>query len=262
MEELKEEDRQKIIVDSPIYTEYDKSNCDKKKLGEILMRGSVESYCPKCKKVSIFKVKTPSFNFSEEVEKQIPSTGVFVVAAGCMQDSAGQYSSHCGYEMNVCFRIEYDKVIKIGQYPSRADIDFSSLDKAFGELSKAQRKELGTAIGLFSHGIGIGSFVYLRRIFEGLIDEAHEKAIKESDLKDEEYIKLRMNEKIIRLKEYLPSRLVRTANLYGILSQGIHELTEEECKEKFPLVKQAIQYILSEQLEEREYEAVSRLLEK
>jgi len=36
--------------------------------------------------------------------------------------------------------------------------------------------ELSTAIGLYSHGVGIGSLIYLRRVFEFLIDEAYNKA--------------------------------------------------------------------------------------
>lgn len=39
-------------------------------------------------------------------------------------------------------------------------------------ISKEDRKELGTAIGLFTSGVGAGSYVYLRRILERLIYQA------------------------------------------------------------------------------------------
>jgi hypothetical protein len=34
-------------------------------------------------------------------------------------------------------------------------------------------KKFTKGLGLAAHGVGIGSFVYLRRIFENLIEEAH-----------------------------------------------------------------------------------------
>ena len=41
-------------------------------------------------------------------------------------------------------------------------------------LGKEKYGEFGRAVGLYTHGIGIGSYVYLRRIFENLIEEAHQ----------------------------------------------------------------------------------------
>ena len=43
-------------------------------------------------------------------------------------------------------------------------------------ISKEDRKELGTAIGLFASGVGAGSYVYLRRILERLVYQAKETA--------------------------------------------------------------------------------------
>ena len=55
---------------------------------------------------------------------------------------------------------------KIGQYPSVADLSFPELKDYRKVMSKDDDKELKRAIGLHASGIGIGSFVYLRRIFE------------------------------------------------------------------------------------------------
>lgn len=41
-------------------------------------------------------------------------------------------------------------------------------------LDKKSLFEFKRAIGLAAHGTGVGSFVYLRRIFEGLITETYE----------------------------------------------------------------------------------------
>ena len=62
----------------------------------------------------------------------------------------------------------------------------------------------------------------------------------------------RMPEKIELLKDYLPAFLVKNKSLYGILSKGIHELTEEECRKYFPIVRNGIEFILDEHLVEEE----------
>ena len=55
--------------------------------------------------------------------------------------------------------------------------------------------------------------------------------------------------KLIFSKCELPEFLVENKALYGILSNGIHELTEDECKEYFPTVKLGVELILDEKLE-------------
>ena len=41
-------------------------------------------------------------------------------------------------------------------------------------------------------------------------------------------------------------------SIYNILSKGIHELTEQECLESFPIVKVGIEIILDEKIQEKE----------
>ena len=38
--------------------------------------------------------------------------------------------------------------------------------------------------------------------------------------------------------------LIQNTTIYGILSKGIHELSEEECRKYFPVVKECIYQIL------------------
>jgi hypothetical protein len=126
-------------------------------------------------------------------------------------------------------------------------------------------EELGKAIGLKAHGIGIGSFVYLRRIFERLIEEGYSKAqerVEWSEEKDASYKNARTHERIKLLSEFLPNRLVTKYSLYGILSKGIHELSEEECLAHFDLVQQAILMILNERHEKKKNEAIEKELHK
>ncbi len=46
------------------------------------------------------------------------------------------------------------------------------------------------------------------------------------------------------LECYLPEVLTKNTTIYGILSKGIHELSEEECRKYFPVVKECIYQIL------------------
>jgi hypothetical protein len=138
---------------------------------------------------------------------------------------------------------------KIGQFPSIADFHISQIKKYDKVLSKDKLKEFTRAIGLAANGVGIGSFVYLRRIFEDLIEEAHTKAKGETGWDEDAYSKQRMAEKIELLKNFLPAFLVENKTLYGILSVGIHSLKEEDCLAYFETVKVGIELILDEKLD-------------
>ena len=155
-----------------------------------------------------------------------------------------------------------NSMMKIGQYPSIADMTFPELDAYKHVISKQDRKELGTAIGLFASGIGAGSYVYLRRILERLIYQA--KATAGDKVNDEEFEQARVAERIKMLQGYLPEILIKNTTIYGILSKGIHELSEEECKKYFPVVKECIYQILgmweSERRKKADEDALSKAL--
>jgi len=61
-----------------------------------------------------------------------------------------------------------------------------------------------------------------------------------------------MEEKIQMLRSKLPSFLVEQRKVYGILSRGIHELSEQECLDNFPVVRNAIEIILDERIYQKE----------
>jgi hypothetical protein len=140
---------------------------------------------------------------------------------------------------------------KIGQYVSIADLHISQIKKYDSVLTREQLKEFTRAIGLAANGVGIGSFVYLRRIFETLILEAHKKASINTSWNDDAFKNARVVERIELLKDYLPNFVVENKSLYGILSKGIHSLTEDECLQHYETVKIGIELILDEKVEEQ-----------
>lgn len=137
---------------------------------------------------------------------------------------------------------------KIGQYPSLADLSIPETSQFVKVLGQDRVRELNKAIGLAAHGVGVGSYIYLRRIFESLVEEAHGEARKDTGWDEEAYQRLRVSERIPILKAHLPAFLVEHPQLYGILSRHIHELSEDECRRNFDAMKEAILIIARDKL--------------
>ena len=60
------------------------------------------------------------------------------------------------------------------------------------------------------------------------------------------------DEKTKMIAQYLPKSLVNNPVFYGIISKGIHELSEEDCLEFFPVMQSFIMMIL------RQWEKIRR----
>lgn len=143
------------------------------------------------------------------------------------------------------------EIIKIGQFPSIADLLKPQIAKYKAVLGD-QYHELTKAIGLFAHGIGIGSFVYVRRIIERLVFNKYEENADIIEVSREDFLRLKFEDKIALLGEFLPKILVENKNIYGIVSKGIHELDETECLNMFPCIRTGIELILDDILLEKE----------
>ncbi|MFR9546303.1 MAG: hypothetical protein SNJ09_04445 [Rikenellaceae bacterium] len=153
------------------------------------------------------------------------------------------------FEILVHWDVENHTITKVGQYPSIADMHIGQIKQYNKVLSKEQMREFTKGIGLAANGVGVGSFVYLRRIFEGLIFDTAQEMITNGELDKTEFDKSRMDEKINLIKDYLPDFLVENRSIYGILSKGIHELSEKECLGYFDVMRQSIELILDEKLD-------------
>lgn len=163
-------------------------------------------------------------------------TRVMIFKFSCAMDNA--------HHLDYIVLTNGNKMKKIGQYPSVADLSFPELKEYRNVMTREDEKELRRAVGLFASGIGVGSFVYLRRIFERIIATASDKAIREGKVNEESLARARVDEKIKLLTDYLPKSLVDNTIFYGIISKGIHELSEEECLEYFPVMQSFIMMIL------------------
>ena len=118
-------------------------------------------------------------------------------------------------------------------------------------MDERDGKEFHRAIGLAAHGVGVGSFVYLRRVFERLIHGRFEEFKVAEGWKDEQFRGIRMEDKIALLKDRLPEFLVQNRKIYSILSKGLHELDETACLNWFEVMKQSIIIILEDDKKEK-----------
>ena len=214
-----------------------------------------DCYCPECQKESTFIMNENEFFFQPHVGHLVHGSPISYVdilySFGIPKTQVFLCQRNKEHTFTFNFYFTDKKLIKTGQYPSMADIEIPGIQK-YKSLLKRDYSDFSKAIGLHAHGVGAGSFVYLRRIFENLIEEIHQDYAKSDQWDDEIYQRSRMDEKIKLLQDKLPEILVENRAIYGIMSKGIHELSEDECKTLFPDVKLGIELILDEKLYEQE----------
>ncbi len=170
----------------------------------------------------------------------------------------GQFALHlgCSRRPDHLYRyfFDYDEkqgvLMKVGQTPSLEDVAGADIER-YRKILGNDFGELRRATGLFAHGIGIGSFVYLRRIFENLVEAARSSADPKGE-REAEFRKMRMADRVSELAAHLPPAVVKYKDAYGILSKGLHELTEAECKRHFPVVRAAVIMMLEQRYEAAE----------
>lgn len=276
-----------LFRDTPLYLKMPLSENLQQACFEILFLHGMrmDTWCVDCQKESTFTLKPfmndstrgilnaqlanmVSLNIPHELEQGIVVQSLRWITFSCARSAGHSINYVCKYYASVTLgedlktQVSDIALAKIGQNPSPADISIAEIRKYSKELSKADFREFTRAIGLVSHDIGIGSFVYLRRIIERLIDQTAKDNLEAEAL--EEFAKQRIKEKIAALKDWLPTFLVENTSLYVILSKGIHELTEEECLGAFEPCRVGIELILDEHIakmeKEQKIEAASRKL--
>lgn len=264
-----------FYLSAPLYEKFKLNDIN---YGDLLrihfFQGPLDAFCPACGSESIFSGTrelpgaTPKINKESisprSVEELLEHEMVMVSEDGrtysivnlkeyALTDKTITNKFVCSRDASHRFefvlKIQQGIFQKIGQWPSMADLQKNNIKKYQKILGPEKSAEFTKAIGLSAHGVGIGSFVYLRRIFEDLIETAHNVASKEQNWNDDQFFKSRMDEKILLLKDYLPAFLVENRGIYSVLSIGIHALTEQQCLEYFEPVKLAIEIILDEKIE-------------
>ena len=249
-----------LFLKTPLYEVFEIHETGLEELFELFhFNGRLDYYCPFCKKDSTFEGVRPtypnlphydSYKTISKIANNSQRKNVFEHHLG---DGIRTIRFNCTRDRShfTAFSFHYFKntLIKVGQFPSISELNQDRIKKYRKVLSTEQYKELNRGIGLTAHGVGIGSYVYLRRIFENLIFEAIQKSIAAKERVEKDFEGQRINEKIKLLENYVPEFLYENKDIYGLLSKGIHELSENECLEFFPVLQVGIELILDEKYE-------------
>jgi hypothetical protein len=202
-----------------------------------------DAYCVGCEREATFRrdfagvpLRLPAVHIDHTKLPQVQ-----VLIAACTRRHHFQFFVFAPYRGGIA---------KIGQSPSLADLVAEDLRRYREVLDKSDLSELETASRLFSHGVAIGAFVYLRRIFERLLGRARDEySSNHGPLKPEPKS---TEEWVLALKEFLPKEVVDNRKAYGILSKGIHELDEDSCERYYPVMRAVIMEILQREISRRE----------
>jgi hypothetical protein len=245
-----------FLFNAPLYTVYTVTPAD---LTQLLGQ-PVDGYCPYCHKPSTFT--SPASDAAARARLANALRGGTEVGNGnfsraqhilCQQDkltiTCARSESH---SVQFVFRLDENMQLqKIGQFPSLADIAIDESKTYRTVLTPEDSSEFHKAIGLAAHGVGIGSVVYLRRIFERLIIRRFEEFKTVEGWADDDFPN-RMADRVDFLRAHLPPFLVENSRIYSILSLGLHELDEEQCLRFFPILKASIIWILDEDKKKKE----------
>lgn len=280
-------DYEQILLKDPLFTEYPLEDADRMDLLNLLFYAKdkdsfnnlkiIDSYCTICKKDTTFTSEDSSENEQQELSNLVMSAGMYSTFSGekrkitliedlekkCLfirKFNCPRKPFDSAHSQIFIFRVIGTTLIKVGQHPTLADLSKEELKK-YRKIDDETFSELNRAVGLSTHGIGIGSFVYLRRVIEKhILYPKIQELITEGIITAEQVSKSDFKEKIQLAKDKLPDFLVKNSKIYSILSKGIHELDEEECKGLFPILRTAIEIVLDEEIEKNEKAKKNKLI--
>lgn len=246
-----------LFLKMPLYDTLELNSALEYKLVDILrFNGKLDLFCVACNKESTFTGfdnltdYVPGVSYSNgssrlmervfTLPKYFSHKKVFTVKLKCSRNE--------NHLMLYNFYINNNILIKIGQYPSLMEMAHHTVRKYKSVLGKELYNELNRAIGLAGLNVGLGSFIYLKRIFDHLLEEAHKEVFAHEKWNELEYLTSPVHKRILLLKNHLPEILVEKRDMYTILNKDIHELNEAECLRYFPILQGGIECILAERL--------------
>lgn len=135
--------------------------------------------------------------------------------------------------------------MKIGQYPSFANEEVAKVEK-YKNIIPKYYVELTSSLNAYSQGMNIAAFVYLRRILEDIVNKRYEGPANTKFV--DKLKKIEENEMIF------PDELNEIKNqLYSVLSNGVHEYSEDVCEKQYSTLRFCIETILNIDLAKKEY---------
>ena len=216
----------------------------------------LELYCPICKEKRIFKcgdIDKIGYGLNADLTTRnkavLTESNLLII-----------YKFSCEYNHRFKMIMETlgdNELIKIGQFPSPMFFSDKINNDVFKILDKNEKSYYMLSVKSHNNNLNIASFVYLRRVFESLL----EKAIKQSNTN---FDGMKTKDKIKHLvKEGLLNDMLMNTGynvLYSLLSDGVHNLSEEQCKEQYELLKSAVEIILEDEIYKRNLEKRKKII--
>lgn len=236
----------------------------------------VECYCKDCNTRRIFAFEDSKLALNSLLASSGPgslTSGTLKIPKNTIESKLADIDfftfcaiADCKHKMIIHFmKIDNETIMKIGQIPSIYDLNENINNKKFlNMLGKEYLNYYKSACSLYSFSTYIGALIYLRRIFEKLLIDVFNDNIDTLKMEYKEFQKERMENKIKILKKYLPSIIFNQGfnTIYTKISDGVHNLTEDECSKMFLVLKMGIEEILTEKMENEEKKKRIQELEK
>ena len=170
----------------------------------------------------------------------------------------------CGQSVFFLFYFDGTSIIKLAQYPSLYDVSRDELKKYQKNelIDKNSFKEIYKAETCASSGYYVAAYTYMRRVYETMLLSVFDQNKEEIGLTEDDFRKLHSDKKLEAIKDYLAIDDEIYLPLYGLLSAGIHAMTEEQCCEDYNVLKPILLDILAEQKAKKEKESKRKELKE
>ena len=200
---------------------------------------SIEVFCVQCNSMRPFRPASresaqSKFSFYEE-----SSPRIIELIYKCTAEEE--------HTLLFFLRMANNGLEKIGQLPSAADLQ-RPLPGQLRRRFPKDCEDIARAKGLAAHGIGAGSFVYLRRVIERLLRRAESQTVRDGSASPADLSRLRVSERFHALAPTLPPMIASDPTIYALLSAGVHELDEKTCRDYFPVLLDSVLHVLHEEL--------------
>jgi hypothetical protein len=163
-------------------------------------------------------------------------------------------SFNSNHKMHITFKLTNEdtelSIMKIGQYPPISMLNEKLIRSFRKELDNHDYQELSKALQLHANGFPVASFVYLRRIYENLVEKEHRKqSTSQKNWDEEDYRRRSFGDQVKLLvdngADIIPAEIKHhKEKIYRVLSLGIHQYSEQECNQYFDVLFSCITLIL------------------
>lgn len=248
-----------FITDTPTYVKEELTEQDVQNISQT-KNFRVDAYCIHCDNFSIFEYNDDTWHgnlINVDARYTFEGMGLKTNNATPIQEESAEliYKSleltcaRCKHKYQYFFATNRKYIIKIGQYPSFAELNSHGIEK-YKNLIPKYFIEFKSSLSCYSQGKGIAAFVYLRRILEDLVEKIYFKKVIDKEENERFIDKFK---KVQQIEKVLPEEMEDIQNaLYSVLSKGIHEYEESECLMLYEPIKFVIEEILNRQLHEKE----------